>query len=91
MNCSLDVIPTTANLIKSILKIVTKLVLTKVTNSNFNLVINLIPIGLWQLKIEFENGLISFKKLFLKVEKVLEFLIFKSKLFHLMTIDEKKN
>ena len=46
MKCSLDVIPTTANWIKSILKIVPKLVLTKVTKANFNLVINLIPLGL---------------------------------------------
>ena len=33
MNCSLDVIPTTANWIKSILKIMPKLVLTKVTKA----------------------------------------------------------
>ena len=57
---------------------------------NLNLVINLIPLGLWQLKIEFEDGLINFKILFLKAEKVLEFLIFKSKLFHSMTVDWKK-
>ena len=57
---------------------------------NLNLVINLIPLGLWQLKTEFEDGLINFKILFLKAEKVLEFLIFKSKLFHSMTVDGKK-
>ena len=39
---------------------------------------------------EFENGLISFKILFLKAEKVSEFLIFKTKLFHSMTFDGKK-
>ena len=33
MNCSLDVISTTANWIKSILKIVSKIVLTKMTKA----------------------------------------------------------
>ena len=42
------------------------------------------------MKIEFEDGLINFKILFLKAGKVLEFLIFESKLFHSMTVDEKK-
>ena len=42
------------------------------------------------MKIEYEDGLINFKILFLKAEKVLEFLIFKSKLFHSMTVDGKK-
>ena len=72
MNCSLDVIPTTANWIKSILKIVLKLVLTKVTKAQL---INLIPLGLWQSKIEFEDGHVNFKILFVKAEKVSEFLI----------------
>ena len=57
---------------------------------NLNLAINLIPLGLWQLKIQLEDGLINFKILFLKAEKVLEFLIFKSKLFHSITVDGKK-
>ena len=39
---------------------------------------------------QFEDGLINFKILFLKAEKVSEFLIFKSKLFHSMTVDGKK-
>ena len=42
------------------------------------------------MKIELEDGLINFKILFLKAEKVLKFLIFKSKLFHSMTDDGKK-
>ena len=62
---------------KSILKIVPKPVLKMVT-TNLNTVINLIPLGLWQLKIEYEDGLINFKILFLKVEKVSGFLILKS-------------
>ena len=37
-----------------------------------------------------EGGLINFKIIFLKAEKVLEFLIFKSKLFNSKTIDGKK-
>ena len=41
------------------------------------------------MKIEFEDGLKSFKIIFLKTGKVL-FLIFKSKLFHLMAVDGKK-
>ena len=62
---------------KSILKIVPKPVLKMVT-TNLNTVINLIPLGLWQLKIEYEDGLINFKILFLKVEKVSGFLTLKS-------------
>ena len=42
------------------------------------------------MKIKFEDGLINFKILFLKAEKILEFLIFKSKLFHSVTVDGKK-
>ena len=50
----------------------------------------MISLGLWQLKIEPEDGIINFKTLFLKAEKVLECLIFKSKLFHSMTVNGKK-
>ena len=39
---------------------------------------------------QFEDGLINFKILFLRAEKVSEFLLFKSKLFHSMTVDGKK-
>ena len=42
------------------------------------------------MNIEFRGGLINFKILFLKAEKVLEFLIFKSKLFRSMTVDRIK-
>ena len=90
MNKSLDIIPTTANWIKSILKIVPKLVLTEGLKPKLNLVINLIRLRQRELKTEFENGLINFKILFLKAEKVSEFLNFKSKLFHSMTVDGKK-
>ena len=90
MNKSLDIIPTTANWIKSILKIVPKLVLTEGLKPKLNQVINLIRLRQRELKTEFENGLINFKILFLKAEKVSEFLNFKSKLFHSMTVDGKK-
>ena len=42
------------------------------------------------MKIQFENGLINFKILFLKAEKVSEFLIFKSKSFYSMTVHGQK-
>ena len=42
------------------------------------------------IEMEFEDVLLNFKILFLKAEKVSEFLIFKSNLFHLMTVDGKK-
>ena len=58
---------------------------------NLNLVINLIPLGLWQLKIKFEDGLMNFKIFLLKAEKFSEFHIFKSKFFHLMTVIGKKD
>ena len=38
--------------------------------------------AIWRLSYKFQNT-------FLKAEKVLEFLIFKSKLFHAITVDEK--
>ena len=58
--------------------------------SNLNLVINLIPLRLWQLKIEFEDSLINFKILLLKAEKFSDFLIFKSTLFNSMTVNVKR-
>ena len=42
------------------------------------------------MKIEFEDGLINFKIRCLKAEKVLESIIFKSKLFHSITVDGKE-
>ena len=57
--------------------------------SNLTVVINLIPLGLWQLKVEFENSLINFKILFIKAENVSKFLIFSSLLFYSMTVDRE--
>ena len=42
------------------------------------------------MKIEFEDGSINSKVLFLKAEKVSEFLIFKSKLFYSRAVDGEK-
>ena len=42
------------------------------------------------MELEFEDGLLNFKILFLIAEKVLELPIFKSTLFHSMTVDGKK-
>ena len=42
------------------------------------------------MEIEFEDGLINFKILFLKAEEVSEFLIFMPKLFHSMILDGEK-
>ena len=42
------------------------------------------------IEIEFEDGLINLKNTFFKSKKVLEFLIFKSKLFISITGDGKK-
>ena len=91
MNCSVDFILTTTNWIKSTLKIVSNFLRTKVPiRSNLNLLINMIPFGLWQLKTEFEDSLINFKILLLKAEKFSDFLIFKSNLFNSMTVNVKK-
>ena len=52
--------------------------------------INLIPLGLWQLKLKFEDGPINLKILFLKVEKVSEYFICKSKYSIEWELMEKK-
>ena len=55
-----------------------------------SLVINLIPLGLWQLKRLLADGLINFRILFLKILKLLEFLMLWSNLFHSIIVDRKK-
>ena len=55
-----------------------------------SLVINLIPLGLWQLKTLLADGLINFRILFLKILKLLESLILWSSLFHSIIVDRKK-
>ena len=53
------------------------------------LVINLIPLGLWQLKRILTDGLINFRILFLKILKLPEFLMLWSSLFHSIIVDGK--
>ena len=55
-----------------------------------SLVINLIPLGLWQLKRLLADGLINFRILFLKILKLLEILMLWSSLFHSIIVDWKK-
>ena len=55
-----------------------------------SLVINLIPLGLWQLKRLLADGLINFRILFLKILKLLEFLMLWSSLFHSIIVDVKE-
>ena len=54
------------------------------------LVINLIPLGLWQLKKLLADDLINRSILFLKTFKLLEFLMLWSSLFHSTIVDGKK-
>ena len=56
---------------------------------NLNLVSNFTPLGLWRLKILFEDGRMNFNIFFLKMEKLLEFLILLSRLFHSVAMDGK--
>ena len=90
LNTSLDVIPQMQIGLRVSWKLCLNLSSRRWLRPNLNLVINLIPLGLWRLIMEFEDGLINFKIFFLKAKKVSEFLIFKSKLFHSVTVDGKK-
>ena len=55
-----------------------------------SLVINLTPLGLWQLKRLLADGLIICRILFLKILKLLEFLMLWSSLLHSIIVDGKK-
>ena len=57
---------------------------------NLNLVNNLTPLGLWQLKTVLPEGRVKFKSVFLKIFKLSELQIFMSSLFHLITAEGKK-
>ena len=56
---------------------------------SLSLVSNLIPLGLWHLKILFPEGRINFKSFFLKINKFSELRIFWSSLFHSITTEGK--
>ena len=57
---------------------------------NLNLVNNLTPLGLWQLKTVLPEGRMKFKSVFLKIFKLSELRIFRSSLFHSITAEGKK-
>ena len=57
---------------------------------NLNLVNNLTPLGLWQLKTVLPEGCMKFKSIFLKIFKLFELRIFRSSLFHSTTAEGKK-
>ena len=57
---------------------------------NLNLVNNLTPLGLWQLKTVLPEGRMKFKSIFLKIYKLSELRIFRSSLFHSITVEGKK-
>ena len=57
---------------------------------SLSLVINLIPLRLWQLKRLLADGLINFRILFLKILKLLEFLMLWSSLFHSAIVDRNR-
>ena len=67
-----------------------KLCSRKWLKSSRSLVINLIPLGLWQLKRLLADSLINFRILFLKILKLLEFLMLQSSLFHSIIVHGKK-
>ena len=58
--------------------------------TNSNLVNNLTPLGLWQLKTVLPEGRMKFKIVFLKIFKLSELRMFRSSLFHSITAEGKK-
>ena len=54
-----------------------------------NLVRSLIPYGLWILKILFAQGRMKFRRHFLKIERLPEFLTFESNLIYLDIVEGK--
>ena len=57
---------------------------------NLNLVDNLTPLGLWQLKTVLLEGRMKFKSVLLKIFKLSELRIFRFSLFHSITAEGKK-
>ena len=91
MHSSLDVFPHLKNGLRFFWKFCLNLCLQKWLRPNFNLVFILIPLGLWQFKIKFEDNLVNSQILFLEAQRTSEFLIFKSDLFHSMKVNRKEN
>ena len=90
--CAVDSIskPQLQNGFKESWKLCLNLCSRKWLKPSRSLVINLIPLGLWQLKTLLADGLINFRILFLKILKLLESLILWSSLFHSIIVDRKK-
>ena len=90
--CAVDSIskPQLQNGFKESWKLCLNLCSRKWLKPSRSLVINLIPLGLWQLKRLLADGLINFRILFLKILKLLEFLTLWSSLFHSIIVDGKK-
>ena len=90
--CAVDSIskPQLQNGFKESWKLCLNLCSRKWLKPSRSLVINLIPLGLWQLKRLLADGLINFRILFLKILKLLEFLMLWSSSFHSILVDEKK-
>ena len=90
--CAVDSIskPQLQNGFKESWKLCLNLCSRKWLKPSRSLVINLIPLGLWQLKRLLADGLINFRILFLKILKLLEFLMLWSSLFHSIKVDGKK-
>ena len=90
--CAVDSIskPQLQNSFKESWKVCLNLCSRKWLKSSRSLVINLIPLGLWQLKKLLVDGLINFRILFLKKLRLLEFLMLWSSLLHSIIADGKK-
>ena len=58
---------------------------------NLNLVNNLTPLGLWQLKVVLPEGRMKFKSVFLEMFELSELRMFSSSLFHSITAEGKRN
>ena len=82
--------PQQQNRFKGSWKLCLNLCSSKWLKPSHSLVINLIPLGLWQLKRLLADGLINFRILFLKILKLLAFLMLRSSLFHSIIVDVKE-
>ena len=82
--------PQLQNVFKESWKLCLNLCSRKWLKPSCSLVINLIPLGLWQLKRLLADGLINFRILVRKIMRLLGFLILWSSLFHSIIVDGKK-
>ena len=89
--CAVDSVskPQLQNRFKEFGKLCLNLCSRKWLKPSHSLVINLIPLGLWQLKRLLADGLINFRIFFLKILKLPEFLMLWSSLFHSIIVDGK--